>query len=87
MISVSAMMPPPPIPCTTRRTGVRDLKTKGYYNYHILLPAIKMFIDRAAPAVAEPAAKNIIELNMTFRRPNILARPPSAGMDADEAML
>lgn len=45
-----------------------------------------MFIDCAAPATAEPAAKITMEPNITFRRPNIFARPPEAGMEADEAI-
>lgn len=44
-----------------------------------------MFIFFAAPASADPIAKNAMLESMTALRPKILLRPPEAGMNADEA--
>jgi len=44
-----------------------------------------MFMERAAPATAEPAAKNAMEPSKISRRPYMFARPPDADMEADDA--
>jgi hypothetical protein len=50
-----------------------------------LRPTMSIFMDCAAPAMADPAANMAMEPSMTTLLPKMSLSPPEAGMEAAEA--
>ena len=53
----------------------------------VLLPVIIMFMDVAAPVIAEPAANERIATARTTRRPKMSAKRPLIGRTAVQAIV
>ena len=70
MMCVMEAIPPPPRPCTAARRKKLGISLREKNDIgSIPRPAMRKFMDGAAPHSALPMAKMRIELNMTILRP------------------
>ncbi len=99
MISVMAMHPPPPRPCTAADTDantacqrfgdvpVKFASPRFWWRSDAPLPAMSMFMLCDAPDMAEPIANVRMKKTSTGLRPNADTRFPMSGRTAVDAMV